>query len=159
MDLVIVLSTQGAQCNMLAPTSCRCPFMLLPPDYLSAPYGRGIYEIKKGRKDLCICKSVFVSKVDHMLFLRTTAHKSHKKKSAFHMQPCKTPQDALTQGKATMQKRNINSLKRMRMCWIVVDVLSNAPSLQTCHLAPATGRAIAAVSSSPLHIYPPNTSH
>lgn len=25
MDLVIVLSTQGAQCNMLAPSSCKGP--------------------------------------------------------------------------------------------------------------------------------------
>ncbi len=32
-------------------------------------------------------------------------------------------------------------------------------SPQACHLAPATEGAIAAVSSSPLHIYPPNTSH
>lgn len=66
-------------------------------------------------------------------------------------------------GLTTMQKHEISGIQidwrergSAELSWLYYQTHL---SPQACHLAPTTGGAIAAVSSSPLHIYSPNTSY
>lgn len=96
-----------------------------------------------------------------LLFLRQQFAALKKKQSAVHnVSRQNSPRgfDLRSVPTTDAKRWNINRVKGTGIRWIVMAALSNTPSPQACHLVPATKGAIAAVNSSPLHIYPPNAS-
>lgn len=90
-------------------------------------------EVEK-RSEICVFVRVWLlsdcAKSCSCAIFKTEIRSGTKRKqSAFHMQACKTAQDALTWDQCRQQCKNgnINRPKGVRIWWIVVAVLSNAP--------------------------------